>query len=45
VFFDKGEEKPIYDHVEDTIPNEYPSRWFKEFLEPKEEAAFELTTK
>ena len=36
VFFDEGEEKPIYDHVEDTIPNEYPSRWFGNSLSATE---------
>ena len=40
VFFDEGEENPIYDRVDDTIPNEYPSRWFRSFLNGSERAMY-----
>jgi hypothetical protein len=45
LFFDDEREKVIYDHVEDTIPTEHPSRWFISFLRPEEKAKFDLTIK
>lgn len=41
LFFDDKREKVIYDHVEDTIPNEYPSRWFGNYLDTEERRLFD----
>ena len=40
IFFKDEFQKPIYDHVDDTISNEYPSRWFMEFLKNDEKFEF-----
>ena len=41
VFFDKVGEEPLYDHVEDTVPNEYPSRWYRSYLTGDEKSLFD----
>ena len=41
IFFDKDVSQPIYDHVEDTYPNEYPSKWFRAYLTEDERKVFD----
>ena len=43
IFFDEESKEPTYDHVDDTIPNEYPSRWFSTFLSPEEKVRFNFS--
>ena len=44
IFFDKSGKEPLYDHVEDTVPNEYPSRWYRSYLTGDEVRLFENAT-
>jgi hypothetical protein len=41
IFFDKETQKPIYDHVEDAYPNEYPSSWYRALLTSSEKHLFD----
>ena len=41
IFFDKDVSQPIHDHVEDTYPNEYPSKWFRAYLTEDERKVFD----
>tara|TARA_A100001015_G_scaffold250690_1_gene289255 strand:- start:1629 stop:2225 length:597 start_codon:yes stop_codon:yes gene_type:complete len=41
MFFDKVGEEPHYAHVEDTVPNEYPSRWYRSYLTGDEQRLFD----
>ena len=41
VFFDKNGMHPMHDHVEDALPNEYPSRWFSNYLDIEERRLFD----
>ena len=41
IFFDNEVSQPIHDHVEDTYPNEYPSKWFRAYLTEDERKVFD----
>jgi hypothetical protein len=41
IFFDKDVSQPIHDHVGDTYPNEYPSKWFRAYLTEDERKVFD----
>ena len=43
IFFDEGSQDPLYDHVEDTTPNEYPSIWFNAYLLEEERTIIPFT--
>ena len=42
IFFDEKAKRPLYARVEDTVPNEYPSRWFESYLRSIEIKLFEI---
>ncbi|MDA8730580.1 hypothetical protein N9N21_06990 [Alphaproteobacteria bacterium] len=41
IFFDDARESAVYDHIEDTLPNEYLSKWFRADLKDDERKLFE----
>ena len=41
IFFDDARERATYDHIEDTLPNEYLSKWFRAYLTVHERRVFE----
>ena len=41
IFFDDARKISIYDHIEDTLPNEYLSKWFRADLRDDERELFE----
>ena len=41
IFLDKEVQRQLHDHVEDTYPNEYRSKWFRAYLTKDERRVFD----
>lgn len=41
IFPDDSIGKPMYDHVDDELPNKHPSQWFRNFLDDEERDIFD----